>query len=100
MTDHVESADYGFPHTVRPAGKKGWNIWRIKNRWLRAAVAWPLAIVTVVTLAVVGLVMIIVFAARGVWDGFVDVFDAKERADWALVFHAAWAALTGKDEPA
>jgi hypothetical protein len=100
MTDHVESADYEFPHTVRPAAKKGWNIWRIKNRWLRAAVAWPFAIGCAAVMAALALVLIVVFAVKGVWDGLADVFDAKERADWAQVFHAAWAALTGRDEPA
>lgn len=80
--------------------KTKWTIWRIKNRWLRTAAAWPLAIVVVIVLTAISVGATVVFAIKGVCDGFADVVDAKERQDWADIGAAAWAALSGKDEPA
>lgn len=84
--------------------KPAWTIWQIKPRWLRASVAWPLVILSTIAVVVALLVATVVFAVRGAWEevaaGYVEGFNTRERSEWLALFHAAWAAMTGKDEPA
>lgn len=81
-----------------------WTIWHIKNRWLRVAVAWPVIGAVVAAFAVVGTIMIPVAAAIGAWERmkeyFLSVYQVhlEFRADGT--YSSAWAALSGKDEPA
>lgn len=44
--------DYEFPPR-KATPKTGWTIWSIKNRWLRAAVAWMVALAGVVIVATI-----------------------------------------------
>lgn len=80
-----------------------WNIWRIKNRWLRAAVAWPGVILTaigvLIFIAFGTVYFAVVGAGRRVADAYADGFGAAERKEWASVISTAWAAMTAKDEP-
>lgn len=96
MTD---GPDYEFPpRKVTP--KAGWTIWSIKNRWLRAAVAWVLATLTaliaVALLVALTVISAIVGAVRNIWD---DVGTFTDGGEWAPLLSSAWAAMTGKDEP-
>lgn len=84
--------------------KSAWTIWQIKPRWLRAMVAWPLVILSAIAVVIALLVCTVVFAIRGAWQdvssAYVEGFGTRERSEWVALLHAAWAAMTGKDEPA
>lgn len=84
--------------------KPAWTIWQIKPRWLRAVVAWPLVILSAIAVVIALLVATVVFAVRGAWlevsAGYIEGFGRRERSEWLALLHAAWAAMTGKDEPA
>ena len=80
------------------------TIWSIKNRWLRAAVAWLAFIAGCAAL-------VPVLAGLAVWSAVTGA--AREVRDACTAFirgirdtvgdgvgAAAWAAMTGKDEPA
>lgn len=77
------------------------NIWSIRNRYLRAATAWLIALLAVVVLILclpLVLVWLIVAgicgAAHGAW---VDLRDA--RGQWRNeIIKPFWRAATGKDE--
>lgn len=90
--------DYAFPSRTA-APKKGWTIWSIKNRWLRAAVAWPVLI-----LSAIGLVVFAIILAVGAGVLAVCRVAGEEATSLAAAWHemrtTAWAAMTGKDEPA
>ena len=81
--------------------KKNWSIWSIKNRWLRAAVAWPCVVGMTIVAAVVIVCATVFFALKGAWDtvveGYVDGFGVHDRREWAAIFGDAWAAMTAKD---
>lgn len=101
MTDHAETPDYEFPPRRAAPTKSKWHIWKIQNRWLRAAVAWPIAIVAVLIigsiLAAMAVVSTVGGAARKVREDFTDFTDGGE---WLTIGRSAWGAMTGKDEPA
>lgn len=83
--------------------KQAWTIWQIKPRWLRAVVAWPLVVLSAIGIVIALLVATMVFAVRGAWqevaEGYADGFGGRERSEWLSLGKAAWAAMTGKDEP-
>ena len=87
--------DYEFPPR-KTTPKAGWTIWSIKNRWLRVAVAWPFVITSFVVVAVLGAGSAAVGAFYGAKDRLSDDFI---KGEWGLIAVAAWAAMTGKDEP-
>jgi hypothetical protein len=74
-----------------------WNIWRVRQRWLRVLVAWAMLLVmlALAAAALVPLVLIFVFvgAYRGIRAEFADAFDD----DWRPIWAAAWRALSGKE---
>jgi hypothetical protein len=77
---------------------KWYNVWKIKNRWLRAGVAWVAA-----ALCIVGLPFAVVIDALAVIIVSI-VGEAKFycRDTWADIKHTAryaWAAMTAKDIP-
>lgn len=84
--------------------KQAWTIWQIKPPLLRAVVAWPMVILSAIAIVLALLVGTVVFAVRGAWQevaaGYGEGFGSRERSEWLALFHAAWAAMTGKDEPA
>lgn len=83
--------------------KPAWTIWSIKPSWLRAIVAWPLVALSAIVIIVALLVATVVFAVRGAWQevaaGYFEGFGSRERSEWWALLEAAWAAMTGKDEP-
>jgi hypothetical protein len=85
------------------SAKNGWNIWHIKNRWLRAVVAWPMVAITAVAMLIVIAGATILFALKGAWDavadGYSDGFGVSDRKEWAGIVRAAWCAITAQDEP-
>lgn len=89
--------------TTIPRPKKSWNIWHIKNRWIRAAVALPLVAGTAVMMLAVVVSATVIFALRGAWDavadGYSDGFGVSDRKEWAGIVRAAWRAITAQDEP-
>jgi hypothetical protein len=79
------------------------SIWSIKNRWLRAAVAW-LALIAgcvalVPTLAALAVWSVVSGAAREVRDACTAFIGGVRDTASGGVATAAWAALTAKDEP-
>lgn len=98
MTDaNKESADYTFPPR-KAAPKQGLSIWSIKPRWLRTVVAWPALLLTALGLIVAGLVIAFYDGGNAAWRSGAATF--KQVADaWGEIRVAAWAAMTGKDEP-
>ncbi len=77
--------------------KKTFNIWRIKNRWLRAGVAWVVVIGIAAFLAFAFAVTAIIGAIRGLWEGPVEFIDGFD--EWRDLGGNAWAAMTAKDAP-
>ena len=79
---------------------KSKTIWSIKSRWLRVPVAWVFAIVAAFVLAALCLAAVAVSAAVGAARNVAeDTRDFFADRDWPVVARAAWAAMTGKDEP-
>lgn len=71
------------------------SIWNIKNRWLRAGVAWGVAAGMVVFVAGAFIVTAFVGAIRGLWEGpaeFIDDFD-----EWSELGSDMWAAMTAQE---
>ena len=85
------------------SAKNGWNIWHIKNRWLRAVIALPLVAGTAMMMLAVIVGATILFALKGAWDavadGYSDGFGVSDRKEWAGIVRAAWRAITAQDEP-
>ena len=80
------------------------TIWNIKNRWLRAAVAWLVFAVGCVAFVLGCLAVtvwaVVVGAFNEVRDSYRAFIAAVRETAGDGVGAAAWAALTGKDEPA
>lgn len=77
-----------------------WNIWRIKNRWLRAAFMWAVVFGVAAICLAVAPIAIVVLAVVGAAAGLRELFRALRSGEWREIFSVAWAAMTGKDEPA
>lgn len=83
---------------------KPWSIWSIKNRWLRAVVAWLALVVGCVamvpTLAALAVWAVVSGAVREVRvAGTAFIWGIRDTASGGVAA-AAWAALTAKDKPA
>ena len=76
--------------------KKPWNIWDIKNRWLRATVAWPLFIGMAVVFVAVLPIATVQFALKGAWEAVADGYTDGFRG-WRPIMKASWAAMTAQD---
>ena len=77
-----------------------WNIWHVKNRWLRAALMW-LAVALLAALCLVAApIAIVVLAVIGAASGVRELFRTLRGGEWQEIFRVAWAALTAKDQPA
>lgn len=50
------------------------NIWRIKNRFVRAAVAWVMVPITLIILAFLSISLSAIYAARGVAKGQTEIW--------------------------
>ena len=74
------------------------KIWDIKPRWLRVAVAWPLAIICLVALILAGVALIVASAGKGAYLEVKEFVEEQfSNREWLDLFKAAWAAMTGKD---
>lgn len=74
-----------------------WNVWRIRQLWIRAIVTWLFVLVMVPVALILGILMIITQmaigavegvtrGARDFWSGFFD----------AQLFRVAWRAMSGR----
>lgn len=71
------------------------NLWDIKNRWLRAAVAWLFAAITVVLVVVLGTIAALGGAAIGAFQELRALIGTAD--DWELP--RLWAAMTAREKP-
>lgn len=70
-----------------------WNIWKIRNRYLRAAVAWLLAgLAGVVVLVALPFVLVACAVA-----GAGELVRAMRSDDWGWIRATFWRAATGKE---
>jgi hypothetical protein len=78
-----------------------WNIWRIKNRWLRAAFMWLVAAALAALCLAVAPIAIAVLAVIGAASGLAGFFRSFRdgASEWRDIFGTAWAAMTGQDAP-
>lgn len=74
-----------------------WNIWSIKNRWLRAAVAWPLVFFGGVALAVVFVAAAVVLGVIGAGKGAYHEVRQLWLPGWGEIGRMAWRAMTAKE---
>lgn len=78
--------------------KRPWNIWNIKNRWVRAIIAW-LLVLALLPLAIVGLsILCLLFTLVGAYRGIKDEFqDAFSPRGWVELAAIMWRAMTARE---
>lgn len=86
------------PDRIRMSKRARWNIWRIKNRWLRAAAAWavlpPLLIGLFLFMVALAAVDAMLWAVKEFGIQFLYTFRPSE---WRSMLKSATRAMTAKE---